>query len=401
MEVFIIYISVIIIILLVHPITVFIHELGHAIPFVVFTKSAVHIFIGVDPNVNTSAGISLGRLKLHISANPTNWTNGYCAANGRLKNITQNIITTIGGPLLSLIFSFVLFIYILHPGVHGLIKVLVLGLLISSLFDFVSTFFGRSMKGPVTIDLLKKLGPSDADQLTNLFHSKKMAGQYRKAAKLINSGQNFKAELVFESMIKQNLISPFVLKYAAYLFAANAKPVKAIAALNLIIEQFPASEDIAYAYTNIGLLHINYLNDREKGKEIFQIASERLPDNAILLSNLDFVYLEANDIQTALEKFEKAITLDPDQAYNFAHRGLCKVKLSDTVDGFADLEHAQLLNADEPYIYRCYGILKTNAGEFKDAIGFFEKAKALEPSTYMIDELIAEAKAKTISQNQT
>lgn len=401
MEVFIIYISVIIIILLVRPVTVFIHELGHAIPFLLFTNSPVHIFIGFESNADTSNGISIGRLKIHVSSNPLKWMYGYCTTKGRFKNITQDIITTISGPLLSFVFSLTLFIYLLQPTVHGILKVLALGLLVSSIIDIAFTLFGRSMKGPITIDLLKSLDKSDADQLTKLFHSKKMAEQYRKAAKLTNSGQQLKAELVFDSMIKQNLISPFVLKYAAYVYAANTKPLKAIAALNLIIEQFPASEDVVYAYTNIGLLYINYLNDPEKGKEIFKIASERLPDNAILLSNLGFVYLESNDVQIAFEKFEKAISLDPDQAYHFAHRGLCKVKLSDTVGGFADLEHAQSLNADEPYIYRCYGILKSDAGEFENALEFFEKAKTLEPSTYMIDELIAEAKAKTISQNQS
>ena len=368
MEVFIIYISVIIIILLVRPVTVFIHELGHAIPFLLFTNSPVHIFIGFESNADTSNGISIGRLKIHVSSNPLKWMYGYCTTNGRFKNITQDIITTISGPLLSFVFSLTLFIYLLQPTVHGILKVLALGLLVSSIIDIAFTLFGRSMKGPITIDLLKSLNKSDADQLTKLFHSKKMAEQYRKAAKLINSGQQLKAELVFDSMIKQNLISPFVLKYAAYVYAANAKPLKAIEALNLIIGQFPASEDVAYAYTNIGLLYINYLKNPEKGKEIFQIASERLPENAILVSNLGFVYLESNDVQIAFEKFDKAISLDPDQAYHFAHRGLCKVKLSDTVGGFADLEHAQSLNADEPYIYRCYGILKSDAGEFENAL---------------------------------
>ena len=90
------------VILMTRSITTLIHELGHAIPSLFFTKEEVIICVGSYENLTKSQGIKLGRLKVFFTLNLFNWNSGLCLHKG-VTSFFQKFLIILGGPLASLL----------------------------------------------------------------------------------------------------------------------------------------------------------------------------------------------------------------------------------------------------------------------------------------------------------
>lgn len=85
--------------LLVYPITVLLHELGHGLGVIISSKSHAHIYLG-NTNEKNRENFRLGRLHFHII-----WSFiGYCHW-GKELNKQQRVIALAGGPAMSLLLT--------------------------------------------------------------------------------------------------------------------------------------------------------------------------------------------------------------------------------------------------------------------------------------------------------
>ncbi|MFB9973985.1 hypothetical protein FPQ10_06915 [Allobacillus sp. SKP2-8] len=109
--------------ILVIPICVLLHEIGHGIGVVTTSKSNAHVYLG-NRNKENKENFRIGRLHFHI-----NWSYvGFVAWEGRLKK-HQKAVALAGGPIMSLALVFL----------FGLIAVLV------PLDDLRSFFWGATI----------------------------------------------------------------------------------------------------------------------------------------------------------------------------------------------------------------------------------------------------------------
>ncbi|MEG2290697.1 MAG: hypothetical protein RSA29_14835 [Clostridium sp.] len=96
----------IMVMLLVFQLTTIMHEVGHAIPAIIFSKDIVNISLGVDRG-NTIKSLVIGKLTISLrTLNPfigiVTWSDINISKN-------QKALITIGGPILSLVISIILF----------------------------------------------------------------------------------------------------------------------------------------------------------------------------------------------------------------------------------------------------------------------------------------------------
>ena len=58
--------------------SIFFHEMGHAIPVLFMSKGKVSIYVGSFGNKGASLKIAIGRLDMYFKYNPFLWTRGIC-----------------------------------------------------------------------------------------------------------------------------------------------------------------------------------------------------------------------------------------------------------------------------------------------------------------------------------
>ncbi|TFJ89939.1 hypothetical protein [Lentibacillus salicampi] len=94
------------------PLTTLIHEIGHALGLICSTKDGVaRIYIG-DFSDSNKESFKIGRIHFHIV-----WgIGGICKLeNANDMTTLQGVITTIGGPLISALFTLILFFFLHDP----------------------------------------------------------------------------------------------------------------------------------------------------------------------------------------------------------------------------------------------------------------------------------------------
>ena len=100
--------------------------------------------------------------------------------------------------------------------------------------------------------------------------------------------------------------------------------------------------------------------------------------------------------EEAISLFDKSIELDPDFAYSYNNRGLAKIKLGQTDEGLQDINRSFKLDPNDSYGYRNLGIYYFDKKEFEEAFRLFKKAKELDETTHLIDNLINDTKIKLL-----
>lgn len=119
------------------PVLTIIHELGHAIPALLFTKTVVTVNIG---NSNLDKKIKLNRLIINlngyksladVSYGYVNWT----PSDNRFKVIFM----ILGGPITSLLVSILLYIYLVNVSLPYVLMIAFNALFIFSVFQFLLT----------------------------------------------------------------------------------------------------------------------------------------------------------------------------------------------------------------------------------------------------------------------
>jgi len=92
--------------------TTFVHELGHAVPSLIFTNGPVRLIVGSYGDVD-SYKLHIGRLQLWFKYNPFGWYSGLCQHDG-LESVGKNLLVIIGGPLASLLLSLGLLGFVIY-----------------------------------------------------------------------------------------------------------------------------------------------------------------------------------------------------------------------------------------------------------------------------------------------
>jgi tetratricopeptide (TPR) repeat protein len=371
-------------VLILRPFIVLLHELGHAIPAIIMTKEIVSIYIGSFGDSKKSFQLKGGLLVVWISKNPFSWTHGYCVSKSKEFSLNKQLIFTLTGPFMSLIISVISSYFILFHDLSGLLKLILLIVLASSLIDFFWSIIPRSK--PINRENGKWLY-NDGFQIKELLYLKKLPKEYSQGVSLYNKEKYAEAALLFSEILKRGFkhIQIYRLTISSFLQVKNYEQPKEF------MEEFAALNELnSDDFGNIGVIY-SYHDQHEVAMEFYDKSLNLNPNNKYSLNNKGFTLNFLHKYEEAIPLFDQVITIDGDFAYSYSNRGLAKIKMGQLEEGREDIHYSIKLDDSNSYSFCHMGIYFLEKGENKSALDLFKKAKEMDSTTYRIDELISQA----------
>lgn len=368
-------------VLITRPFTVLFHELGHAIPAILMTRQTVSIYIGSHGDPKKSLHFSLGLLDVWFKYNPFSWRLGLCVPSAKQISINKQIIYTLTGPLASFAIAIVACYFTFAYDLHGFLKLILIIFLGSSVFDL----FANLTPMAVPIKLYDgSLTYNDGYQLKQLFYYKIFPKEYEQAIELYNQEKFAEAANSFNDILNKGLKDEYIyrLTISSFLQVKNYEKAKVLCD-EFIMQGTMTSDDFA----NTGISY-SQLDQHNKAIEFYDKSLELNPNNTYSLNNKGFTLNLLNKFNDAIPLFDKAIELDKTFAYSYNNRGLSKIKIGRVEEGLEDINYSLKLDENNSYGYRNLGIYHLDKGEYTKALALFIKAKELDSTTHMIDELI-------------
>jgi len=372
------------VLLVIRPLTILCHELGHAIPAMLLTRKAVTVYLGAYGNADKCFKLTIGKLTFFVLHNPLQWRGGLCVPSATEISRTQQIIFILSGPLVSFIIGGVAVYFTFNENIEGFLKLFCILSMSSALLDAyvnlrVNPVPIRLANGSITyndgysLKMLMSRSGAKISAGTNLYHQKR----YAEAAVLLEEGlSSSQSEYMYRLTI------------SAYVHSQNYLKAKELS------DQFSQKWQMSSAdLLNMGLAY-SMMGFRDKAIELYDKSLEMDPANKYTLNNKGLALVVLNRFEEAMALFEKAIAVDSNFPYSYNYRGLTKMELGFNEEGLQDIRHAFSLDPDNSETFSALGTYHSKMGEFHEALKQFIKAKELNPNTYMIDELIKEAETQ-------
>jgi tetratricopeptide (TPR) repeat protein len=375
-------------ILATRPVTTLLHELGHAIPAILLTKQKVTIYLGSFGNPDKSIRINFKLLEIFFRYNPFAWRLGVCVPSAKNISINSAIIYTITGPITSFIIAVVGCYFAFTYDLHGFLKLYLIVFLSSAVFDL----FFNLIPNARPIKLFDGTTThNDGYNLKMMFYYKRYPRDYSKAANLYNEQRFDEAAMFFEKILSNGIEHEdiFRLTMCCYLNTRNFEKIRHLSE-KFVLTGTMDSDDFSrmgLAYSHLGL--------HSSAMEFYDRSLELNPHNKYSLNNKGFTLNLMDKFEEAITLFDRAIETDKDHADAHTNRGLSKVKLGLSEEGLKDIQRAIEIDSENSYGYRNLGIYYFDKGDYDEALLSFVKAQELDENTYLIDDLIKDAKYKS------
>jgi Flp pilus assembly protein TadD len=368
--------------LAVRPFTIIAHELGHAIPAILLTRQVVTIYLGSYGDPNRSLHFKIGLLEVWFKYNPFMWREGLCVPSAPDISFNNRIIYILGGPIVSVIFGALTCYFAFGFDVHAIFKLIFIVFFCSTIFDLLVNLI------PIDHAILLHDGTvtyNDGTQLKLLFRVRKYSAEYLYAKKMYKLRQFEQAGKTLEYIIKQGWEDQHLYRICILCFfeTQNFQLAKEMCDAFMKLDVL-SSDD----YVKTGVVYL-YLGQNEESLRFNNTAIGIDPTNKCALNNNGYTLTVLNRFEEAIPYLDKAIEIDNNLACAYNNRGLAKIKTDKLEEGFEDINHSLKLDENNSYAYRNLGIYHLDKGAHLEALPLLIKAKELDSTTLMIDELIS------------
>jgi Flp pilus assembly protein TadD len=318
--------------LVISPLTVWFHELGHAIPAMLASGKEVTIYIGSYGNEKNSFNISWRKMNMWVQ--PGIRKRGLCIYPEGLS-LKMLIISTLCGPLASLIVGLFTCYLIFSLNAHGLVKLIAVVFMISATVDLFVNLFPRKVQLDFT-------GGTTYNDGYIIFH-------------LIRYGQMPALQFTIDE-------NGFIDPDEADDFLAHYSEVKFDAAF--------------YRHLIKANIHKNRNN---RALELHTVLSQKYDLTADDYCNLGIIYGSLRMDTESLEAFETALSMDNGHVYSLANRGYFGYINGQYTSAREDLDKAISINPAFATAYGFRSILSLRTEQLSDALSYADKAISLEP----------------------
>lgn len=310
-------------------ITTFIHELGHAIPALLFTEEDVVMIVGSYGDLENSFGWRIGRLQIFVKLNIMVWYEGLCMYKPA-KGFAKSFLITAGGPLMSLIFSVGLFVWVLQGGRSAGVVTIAGIFILSAFWDFCVNIYPRSKATPLNDGTVTF---NDGYSLLQLIRSQGESSAFQEAMVLLRD-----------------------------------KDIRgAVETLENYLIKTPSRHGAEQ------LVNILFDNDRvDEGIEAFERFIKPLPRKQrdyLLLARL---YKAENNNSSALDCINKYLHLEFNDTFARNLRGEIYWELNETEKAFDDFKAVIQMNSRDYLAANNFGYLLTKKGRASEAQQFIE-----------------------------
>ncbi len=141
---------------LTRPFTTLLHELGHALPALLFTRKKVELYLGSYGEREKAFTIRIGLLEIWAKYNIF-WMRGLCVHSPEGLSKTQQFFIMIGGVATSYLVAAIGFAGVLAFDTHGFFKLFMFFMLVFALVDIVANLVPAERHGLLNDGMLLKL----------------------------------------------------------------------------------------------------------------------------------------------------------------------------------------------------------------------------------------------------
>lgn len=133
--------------LLVWPVVILLHELGHAVPALLFTRAKVTVYLGSYGDRDHSWRMQAGLLEIYWKKWSLYWPGGMCVPSSPDMTTAQQVIMLLGGVGVSVVLAAVGFYGALVLDLHGSIKLFMFMLTLFAAGTLVTNLVPRTING--------------------------------------------------------------------------------------------------------------------------------------------------------------------------------------------------------------------------------------------------------------
>ena len=141
---------------LVYPVLVLVHELGHAVPALLLTRAPVTVYLGSYGDHHHTWRVQLGALELYVKRNLF-WTKGLCVHTGQNLSRAGRMLIGLGGVVVSTLVAVLGFYGALVFDLHGAVKLLLFVLVLLAVISLVANLVPSTRGGFANDGMLLKL----------------------------------------------------------------------------------------------------------------------------------------------------------------------------------------------------------------------------------------------------
>lgn len=371
----------ILVVLSARSITTFFHELGHAIPSLLFTDDRVDVYVGSYGDISKSWQLDIGRLRFYLTYKVWGWDLGMCVSKGA-EYYAQQMIIVLAGPFMSLGTAAVLLYSLIALDSSPLFKGLFLVFFLSTIWDFFVNIIPS--RNPIQLHD-GTTTYNDGAQLRRLWQEQNMPDIYFEGLKAKAAEDFEQASNHFQETIK--LIGPKkVLK--EQLLSSLMSAGKYEKALEFFIEQYGNRRLSPSQHLLIGDLYMR-VQQYENALKAYSAYLYVVYSDDVVVCKKGLALLYLGEFNLAINEFDIALRINEDRALAYAYRARAYLALRLWRKAEEDIEKAVSLDAKLPEAHLFKGMYQEEMKEFSEALESYTRAKALGVDYHGIDFLIA------------
>lgn len=371
----------ILIVLSSRSITTFFHELGHAIPSLLFAEGDVIVYVGSYGDVSKSLHLTFGRLQFYLSFNFWGWDLGMCVGRGA-PYYAQQMLIVLGGPLISLMIAFILLYVLVFVEAEDWVKSLCAVFFVSSIWDF----FVNIIPNRQAIQLHDgKITYNDGYQLKQLWQESRFPHAYFTGLVLFEK-KDFTAALPhFNACLKSGFDQLIIKEKILTCYIEERQNQEA---LDFFLDEMKTKRMKPFQYEQLGDLFMQVQNYENALNCYLTYLNIHYKDERVLCKKGQTL-LPLGELNLAMEEFNFALRINEKYAKAYSFRGRIFLSMKEWRRAEVDLMKALELDNKDPSIHLHLGMYYDEMGETQKALATYKKAKELGSNFHGIDYKIA------------
>ena len=367
--------------------TTFFHEMGHAIPALIFTKKPVSVYVGSYGDISNTLQLKFSRLQLYLKPNIMDWKIGMCRHEEVVSDTWKRVLITLGGPIASLVVSIPLMMHYKSIASSDFLSFVVIVFIGSACYDFLSNML--PIATPITMHdgavaycdgymlltmFRRQFASEEHLSLSQKFHDEQYDEVIAIGTDLItdNPKKRFPYDFVIESLIKTKDFN-------------GALGVYGVLKENMGLEK--------HDYYSIGKLYKDLGNYSEALKFLEQYRYTNYTDSNVL-GLIGSAQVELGNHQEAIQTLSNLLELNPSDMEARCNRGLALIHLREYDHAIADLQVVKHHDPKNPNLYFNLGLIDERKGDYNSALNNYEQAKSLDCTHHGLDYKIEDLKGR-------
>ena len=350
--------------------TTFFHEMGHAIPALLFTTKPVKVYIGSYGDISKTTQFEIGRLTIYFKWNLLDWKMGMCSHDGQVKTTLQHVLIILGGPIASLFISIPLILNLGKLVDHQLLFFVSIVFIAAALYDFFINMI--PMDKPINMHDGQVMY-CDGYALFNLMQRQAAPPEYFEMEQKIHAKKYREVVEIAKNSIDANPKNRFAYQFMIEAFVQQKEYDSAIETYNILKHNISLTDDDYFGIGKVYSKNGNY----EEALKFFDHYRHKHFSNPELLNEIAIANLELADNEKAIDTINALLQTEPTYLPAYVTRAFALINIREYDLAKTDLELAFKITDQDPRGNFVFGLLQEKLGENKMALEFYKKAKSL------------------------